>query len=388
MFTETLLADIDQNHLYEVLAQYPTGVVAVTGITSSGVPVSMIIGTFNSVSQNPPLVGFFPTRGSSSYERIRDCDYLCFNVLSHEQESLCRKMSAKNSVNKFKDVDWAPAPSGAPILAGCVAWVDTRVKSIQEAGDHDFLVAEVLAIDAPNPVLPLLYFQGSLGKFHSSSFVMPYETALLPTIAEVEKYRSSLEKLAQTLGREVVVFAPVADEIVIVASAGTEPNSSTSVTGRRFPYAPPFGSLLVHDTQLDDWYQRLRDHEPNASVWKSKTKIARRRGWSVALSSEEHPALDQLIEEFSRAPQTPNLQRSLLNVMRQLGSNYEPEDEQITANSSIRMISVPVRHNKSSIDFLISVHSISDTILGSELPTFIKHMQATAAEIEQKNMHY
>ncbi len=376
---------IDERHLYDVLSQYPTGIVAVTGVSGSGAPLAMIVGTFTSVSQNPPLVGFLPTRTSSSYQRLRECEYLCFNVLSHAQENLCRQFSAKNAEDKFSGVDWATGITGAPILDGCVAWAETHVVSISEAGDHDFVMAEVLAFDAPNPVLPLLYFQGSFGKFHSSSFVMPYETALLPTISEIERHRGTLERLARDLGREVVVFAPVADEIVIAASAGTEPNSSTSVVGRRFPHAPPFGSLLIDGSHFDEWYARLKGPAAGKPVWKRKVATAHRRGWSVALSSDEHPSLDQLIEEFSRGPQTPRLQRSLLGVMRQLGGDYEPDDEQIKEDSSIRMLSVPVRHPNASTDFLISVHSISDPISGAALPDFIAQMRTAASELERSD---
>lgn len=375
-------APIDERHLYDVLSQYPTGVVAVTGISGSGEPLAMIVGTFTSVSRDPPLVGFLPTRASNSYQRLQECEYLCFNVLSHAQEHLCRRLSAKDADDKLQDVDWSPGITGAPILDGCVAWAETRVVSIREAGDHDFVMAEVLAFDAPHPVLPLLYFQGSFGKFHSSSFVMPYETALLPTISEIERHRGTLERLAHDLGREVVVFAPVADEIVIAASAGTEPNSSTSVVGRRFPHAPPFGSLLIDESDFDEWYARLKDAAPRRAVWKEKVEIAHRRGWSVALSSDEHPSLDRLIEEFSRGPQTPRLQRSLLGVMRQLGADYEPDDERLKKDSSIRMLSVPVMHSNAATDFLISVHSISDPISGAALPDFIARMKAAASELE------
>ena len=48
----------------DVLGHYPTGVVLVTAIGSDGDPVGMIVGSFTSVSLDPPLVAYLPTLGS------------------------------------------------------------------------------------------------------------------------------------------------------------------------------------------------------------------------------------------------------------------------------------------------------------------------------------
>jgi flavin reductase (DIM6/NTAB) family NADH-FMN oxidoreductase RutF len=59
----------------QVLGNYPTGVAAITAMTADGVPVGMVVGTFTSVSLDPPLVGFLPDkksdRGSRAFCRQR-----------------------------------------------------------------------------------------------------------------------------------------------------------------------------------------------------------------------------------------------------------------------------------------------------------------------------
>lgn len=372
---------IDPEHLRGALGQYPTGVVVVTGVTPSGQSVAMVVGTFTSVSLDPPLVGFLPTKSSQSYARLKECTHLCFNVLSHAQDALCRKLSSKDA-DKFNGVSWVPGVTGSPIIEGCVAWFEGSVESITEAGDHDFVLVRVVAFDVPNPELPLLFFQGSFGKFNSSSFVMPNETALLPVITEIERHRHLLEDLSKQLGREIVVFAPIADELVIAASAGTEPNRTTSIVGRRFPFSPPFGSLLVGDSEFDSWFARLHTKSDTKEMWQRKLTLARERGWSVALLSDDHPELDRLIEEFSRGPHTPNLQRRLLNVMQQLGDAYEPVDSEIRGDSQFRMISVPVTNAGGVGRFLISIHSIANPIPAAGLESVVSALQATATQIE------
>src|SRR5258708_12514439 len=54
----------------QVLGQYPTGVCVVTAIHPDGEAVGMTIGSFSSVSLDPPLVAFLPERTSSSWARL------------------------------------------------------------------------------------------------------------------------------------------------------------------------------------------------------------------------------------------------------------------------------------------------------------------------------
>jgi len=56
----------DPRWFREVLGQYPTGVCVVTA-ASGELLAGMAVGSFTSVSLNPPLVAFFPDRTSSSW---------------------------------------------------------------------------------------------------------------------------------------------------------------------------------------------------------------------------------------------------------------------------------------------------------------------------------
>ncbi len=53
---------IDPALLRETLGHYPTGVAVVTAIAEDGNPAGMVVGTFSSVSLDPPLIAFFPPR--------------------------------------------------------------------------------------------------------------------------------------------------------------------------------------------------------------------------------------------------------------------------------------------------------------------------------------
>src|SRR5438046_9661034 len=88
-------SSIDPLRYRQVLGQYPTGVCAITARRNGRDPVAMVVGSFVSVSLEPPLIAFFPDRASSSWAKLRDCEDFCVNVLSSEQEGLCRKLASK-----------------------------------------------------------------------------------------------------------------------------------------------------------------------------------------------------------------------------------------------------------------------------------------------------
>lgn len=80
--TPAAFAKTDAAKFREVLGHYPTGVVVVTGIAADGAPSGMVIGSFTSVSLEPPVVAYLPGKSSRSFARLREAETFCVNVLS------------------------------------------------------------------------------------------------------------------------------------------------------------------------------------------------------------------------------------------------------------------------------------------------------------------
>lgn len=154
---------IEPSTFRQVLGHYPTGVCVITSMTADGAPIGMAIGSFSSVSLDPPLVAFFPDRRSSSWERIRATDRFCVNVLGDHQETICRRFATSGG-NKFDGISYRLSGLGLPILEGIVAWVDCRIHSVHEAGDHFIAVGEVASLDADQPAQPLVFHRGGYGQ--------------------------------------------------------------------------------------------------------------------------------------------------------------------------------------------------------------------------------
>jgi 3-hydroxy-9,10-secoandrosta-1,3,5(10)-triene-9,17-dione monooxygenase reductase component len=136
-----MATSIDPTYFRSVLGRVPTSVVVVTGCDAAGQPHGITIGTFVSVSLDPPLIGFLPTIDSTTWAAIEPSGSFCVNVLAVDQEELCWQF-AKDTEHRFQGVKWNPAPSGSPIIQDCVAWIDCSLHSVTEVGDHYFVVGQ------------------------------------------------------------------------------------------------------------------------------------------------------------------------------------------------------------------------------------------------------
>lgn len=158
------MAAIDPMEYRRTLGSYPTGVVIVTADAAEG-PVGLAIGSFTSVSLDPPLVGFLPDKGSTSWPKIAATGSFCVNVLAADQLSVCKAFASKGG-DKYASVAWRTASTGAPVLEGVVAWMDCSVSDVAEAGDHWFVTGRIesMAVERDD-VGPLLFFRGRYGEF-------------------------------------------------------------------------------------------------------------------------------------------------------------------------------------------------------------------------------
>ena len=98
---------MDPGRFRHVLGHFPTGVVVVTAMHEESGPVGMAVGSFTSVSLDPPLVAFLPDRGSTSFPKIRAAGSFCINVLADDQEHVCRTFAARGG-NKYGQAAWQP----------------------------------------------------------------------------------------------------------------------------------------------------------------------------------------------------------------------------------------------------------------------------------------
>ena len=153
---------IDPAIFRQVLGSYPTGVCVISALDAADKPIGMVVGTFTSVSLDPPLVGFLPDKNSSTWPQIAAAGHFCVNVLASDQQEICRQLAAKGP-EKFIGVDFAISTHRLPVIAGAIARIECSIHSITDAGDHYFVLGNVLGLEhTPRKQIPCCSSAGAM----------------------------------------------------------------------------------------------------------------------------------------------------------------------------------------------------------------------------------
>ncbi|KTR82533.1 monooxygenase [Novosphingobium barchaimii] len=155
---------IDPADFRRVLGNYPTGVCVITAMDADNRPAGMVVGSFTSVSLDPPLVGFFPDKRSTSWPMIKQAGHFCVNVLGIDQQDVCRAVTAKGD-EKFVGVEYVISDHNLPVISNSLACIECRLYSVTEAGDHWFVMGEVLRMESVREEGPMLFHRGKYGAF-------------------------------------------------------------------------------------------------------------------------------------------------------------------------------------------------------------------------------
>ena len=118
-------AMVDPAQFRQVLGHFPTGVTVITAI-ADGRPAGLAVGSFASLSLDPPLVLFCPAKTSSSWPTIVSAGHFCVNILAEDQGDVCGVFASKTE-DKFADISWDTRSTGAPVLENVLAWIDCEI---------------------------------------------------------------------------------------------------------------------------------------------------------------------------------------------------------------------------------------------------------------------
>lgn len=161
------LSDFDSAHFRAVLGHFPTGVTIVTGLADEQ-PIGFTVGSFMSISLDPPLVGFLAMHDSETWMAMAPTSGFCVNVLCNTQAALCWRFARRgNEGTRFDGLVWQPASvTGSPVIDGVTAWIDCVIERTIVLGDHQLVVGAVRALDHHTEAhVPLVFYKGALGGF-------------------------------------------------------------------------------------------------------------------------------------------------------------------------------------------------------------------------------
>ncbi|MFF7332006.1 flavin reductase [Streptomyces sp. NPDC090306] len=320
---------IDPASFRETLGHYPTGVAVVTAVAEDGDAVGMVVGTFSSVSLDPPMVAFFPAVSSRSFQRIRTARSFCVNVLAADQELLCRRF-ATGGQDKFEGVRWRPGPLGSPVLEDAVSWVECTFEEVREAGDHFIVLGRVHDLAVERSTLPLLFFQGGYGRFSPGSLLATPDPELIQAAQLAETVRSQVEDLSAELAVNCGILVKIRGDAVQVLAANGGSVTEPFPLGHRQPIIPPLGAAFLVDSDpedVEDWLRRaVDDSDERRAVYRARLEKVRECGYSL-LAAEPHLMRRQqeALSAFELSDRLPRHERAVAEATSELTEVFCPD---------------------------------------------------------------
>ena len=379
-----MMKDIDPRLFREVLGQYPTGVVVITAMGSAG-PVGMTVGSFSSVSLDPPLVAFMPDKKSSSWKSLREAgEDFCVNVLGAQQEGVCREIATRKA-DKFADVKWTESARGTPVIDGAVAYIECIRETVYDGGDHDIVLGRVVDMGIQNASYPLLFFRGGYGSFTPSSLTA-IDSDLIEHLRRTDLSRPHMERLAESLSTEVTATVLVGDQLVLIASVGTTDALRVPTrVGLRWPFGSPGGGVFAAwggDVACQRWLDALDPDVPPDTVeqFRSMPERIRARGFSVTFGHDDYLELDALAARVAAGD--PDVSAvALRQRMLRLAAHYNPAVIDLVGGRRLRQLSAPVfSHDGATVAFMLTVWGPLREVDEREFNTYVTALKSAAEE--------
>lgn len=377
----------------DVMGHYPTGVAVVTGRGEDGEVLALVVGTFSSVSLDPPLVSFMPMKTSRTFQKLRSCSSLCINILGGDQESEVMKI-AQRWEKKLEGIDWFPSPSGDPVLRDSVSWIDTRISEVVEAGDHWIVLCEVKDMEVTNPVTPLLFFQGGYGSFVGTSMMDRMSSDILPSIHAAHSAHEELEKLADEIGCEVTVAAAVSqDELATIYSTVGDNATKEAGLADRLPLVPPIGDSVVFaqpEEFQERWLGKIRDASDDfLDMLRGRLEYLRAHGYVVAFlpetGSNAYEKMVAATKEYKKARLTPAQERAIRDAIYR-ADEVDYQVQKIVEDKVYDMaaIAFPVRDPHGDNTMTLRLAQLPSKVSGETVLGWIELAKKAIETIESK----
>jgi flavin reductase (DIM6/NTAB) family NADH-FMN oxidoreductase RutF len=154
-------ARFDARDYRHALGQYPTGVTVITARGPDGRKIGLTVNSFTSVSLEPRLVSWCPSKKASNLPELEKATYFAVNVLAADQRHLSRRFATpgQETQDKFAGVAITEGVGGLPLIDGAVAHFQCHTACWVDAGDHVIVLGEVERYDTDGGE-PLVFHSG------------------------------------------------------------------------------------------------------------------------------------------------------------------------------------------------------------------------------------
>jgi flavin reductase (DIM6/NTAB) family NADH-FMN oxidoreductase RutF len=157
------MTGVDPAEFRLAAGRFPTGILVVS-TSLNGVPHSMTVSAFTSVSLDPLLVLFCAEKIARFHEAVLAAGSWAVSVLDEDSEKISRWLATRGRPldGQLDGVAYHPGPvTGAPILDSALSALECRTTAVHDGGDHTIVVGEVVGVTPPRPDgRPLVYYAG------------------------------------------------------------------------------------------------------------------------------------------------------------------------------------------------------------------------------------
>jgi len=153
---------LNPTELRKAMGAFATGVTIIT-VDLDGEVHGMTANAFTSVSLDPMLVLVCVDHTTRTHAHLHEKKRFGINVLCEDQRAISDYYARSERVHERAEAEagarFDRTSHGTPILHGALAYLECRLQSAEQAGDHSIFIAEVedVVVGTGNP---LLFFRG------------------------------------------------------------------------------------------------------------------------------------------------------------------------------------------------------------------------------------
>jgi len=154
---------VTQADFRRALGCFATGVTVIT-VDYEGEVHGMTANAFTSVSLDPQLVLVCVDHKARTHAHLHAKKRFGVNVLASDQQAISRYYARPARTHEHAEEEagarFDHTAQGTPVLHGALAYLECRLHTAQDAGDHTIFIAEVEDVVVREGE-PLLFFRGN-----------------------------------------------------------------------------------------------------------------------------------------------------------------------------------------------------------------------------------
>ncbi len=121
------------------------------------------IGSFTSLSLQPPLVTFNVNCESQMHSLLEDADRFVVHIPGEDQDEICSRFALpdQEDAEQFEGLNYTREPGEPPVLSDVIAELHCTMFRMFRAGDHSIIIGSVERIQRNREEPSILYCNGA-----------------------------------------------------------------------------------------------------------------------------------------------------------------------------------------------------------------------------------